>query len=389
MIENIGIQYYLVIGFGVLSFVITLSNIKFFNFLNDSVVTLDGQNEPPWVSVLVPARNEEANISKCISALIKQNYKLLEIIVLDDRSDDCTSDLVSKFVASNSKVKLISGLPLPDGWTGKNWACHQLSQASGGDFLLFIDADTILSEDSVSNALIESMDHSVDLLTVMPHRISSCVIEWLMYPFIDWVSFCWMPMYMAAKSKSPNLSATFGQFILFTREAYNIIGGHKVIAVNPLDDFELGRMVKRHGLKWMLFGCTNSVKVLSYQGNLDAFKGVSRSVFPALYYRVSVLMLLVFGLILFTLLPPITIVLSTMAYYQESHFLLMAFVSLSMFTISWIIVCRKFHHSLLTIPFYPVAVVLMVLVAFYSLISYSFGVTSWKNRKIVRRRISL
>ena len=158
------------------------------------------------------------------------------------------------------------------------------------------------------------MRHSVDLLTVMPNRTSSCVIEWLMYPFIDWVSFCWLPMYMATKSKSSNLSATFGQFILFTRESYNIIGGHKAIAVNPLDDFELGRMVKRHGLKWMLFGCTNSVKVLSYQGNIDAFKGVSRSVFPALYYRVSVLMLLVFGLILFTLLPPITIVLSTMAY---------------------------------------------------------------------------
>ena len=357
--------------------------------MNDSVVTLDDQDEPPLVSVLVPARNEETNISKCLNALLKQKYRLLEIIVLDDGSDDHTADLVSKFAESSLRLKLLSGLPLPEGWTGKNWACHQLSQDASGDFLLFIDADTILSEDSVSNALIESMDHSVDLLTVMPNRVSSCVIEWLMYPFIDWVSFCWLPMYMAGKSKSLNLSATFGQFVMFTREAYNITGGHKAIAVNPLDDFELGRMVKRHGLRWMLFGCTNSVKVLSYQGNLDAFKGVSRSVFPTLYYRVSILMLLVFGLILFTLLPPTTIVLNAMAYSQESHFLFMAFVSLAMLTISWIIVCRKFHHSLLTLPFYPVSVILMVLVAFHSLISYSFGATTWKNRKIVGRRISL
>ena len=112
--------------------------------------------------------------------------------------------------------------------------------------------------------------------------------ERLIFPFIDWMSYCWMPMRTAHRSKNPHLSATFGQFIFFKREAYEFMGGHKAISDNPLDDFELGRLAKKVGLKWKLLKGTNQVRVLAYQGNRAAFRAISRSIFPVFYYRTSV-----------------------------------------------------------------------------------------------------
>ena len=108
------------------------------------------------VSLLIPARNEEGSIGSCLRSLINQDHQNLEIIVLDDHSTDRTRAIVE---SQNPKIKLISGKPIPAGWTGKNWACHQLSKQATGDILFFIDADAVLEPAAITSVLHLSLIH--------------------------------------------------------------------------------------------------------------------------------------------------------------------------------------------------------------------------------------
>ena len=104
---------------------------------------MNGDIDGVTVSILIPARNEENRISECLESLISQCNNVIEIIVLDDRSVDSTSEIVMGFSELDSRVKLMAGEELPSGWIGKHWACHQLSRVARGKYLLFIDADTV------------------------------------------------------------------------------------------------------------------------------------------------------------------------------------------------------------------------------------------------------
>lgn len=384
--EIIGLLHYCVLIIAVLSLLVTLSNLRSLKSLDASTNRFDNQNRDGPVSVLIPARNEAENIAKCLHALIAQTYRQLEILVLNDRSTDRTAEVIQNIAKSDRRVRMISGAELPNGWIGKNWACHQLWQEATGESLLFIDADTILSEGVIQAAVTNSRSKNVDLLTMMPQRITNCVIEKLLFPFIAWASFCWMPMKRAHNSQNPHLSATFGQFMLFKREAYQAIGGHSAIRAIPIDDFELGRATKKRGLRWMLFNGANCVQVLPSKGNIDAFMCVSRSVFPAIYSRFSVLTLLSVVLLALGFLPLLTLGTSIMSYPEEKEALLIATTSICTTAIPWFIVCQKFNHSMLTALLYPVAIALMVIVGYHSMITYSLGITSWKRRKMTALR---
>ena len=272
---------------------------------------------------------------------------------------------------------------------GKNWACHQLSKQAIGELILFVDADTILSQGSLLAAVTAYQKKSVDLLTIIPHRTASCLTERLMFPLMDWALFCWIPMKLAHKIQTPHLSATFGQFMLFNSASYRTIGGHKKIFDNPLDDFALGRLIMKRGLTWALIGGSTDIRVLPYKGNVAAFKAVSRSVFPALYYRISTLLILSFVILLLGVVPPLTLAVSTIVYPENNDFFLILASSTAFVTATWFIVCRKFKHRVLMVPFYPISMSLMVLAAFHSLFTHGLGTTTWKDRRVSRAKIRL
>lgn len=386
MTEIIDVLYYFAVMIAAMSLLITLSNLRFIDSLEFSLNKSNNRNRNHLVSILVPARNEEDNIAQCLHALIAQNYDPLEIIVLDDRSTDRTLEIVQDIASTDARVTAFSGTELPKGWIGKNWACHQLAQKATGEFLLFTDADTILSNVAIPSAVLNSINNSVDLLTVMPRRITRCVVEKLLFPFIDWASFCWMPMKRAHNSQNSHLSAAFGQFMFFKREAYQEIGGHDAIRSIPIDDFALGRSIKKHGLRWTLLEGANCVRVLPSNGNVDAFRDVSRSIFPAIYHRFSLFAFLAVTLLALGFLPLLAFTTSVIAYPHESQALVISATSMCMTAIPWFIVCLKFNHGTFTGLLYPLSIFLMVMAAFHSVITYSFGHASWKKRKLVGLR---
>ena len=137
----------------------------------------------------------------------------------------------------------------------------------------------------------------------------------------------------------------------------------------------------------MLFEGANTVQVLPYRGNIDAFRGVSRSVFPALYYSLT---LLAFGaaiLLAIAFLPLVTLLLCLIFYPQKTVILAIAMASIIMIAFPWLIVCSKFHHNRLSVLLYPISIALVVLGGFHSMVTYRFAIAKWKDRKIIDEHI--
>ncbi len=124
----------------------------------------------PLISVLVPARNEEANIRQCLESLQKQDYPNYEVLVLDDGSTDSTAEIVAGMAARDRRIRLIKGEPLPDDWMGKCFACHQLARQAAGSWLLFVDADTTHAPHMLRGVLELALKNNITLISGFPHQ---------------------------------------------------------------------------------------------------------------------------------------------------------------------------------------------------------------------------
>jgi glycosyltransferase involved in cell wall biosynthesis len=196
----------------------------------------------PEVSVIIPARNEEACLGTCLASITAQQGVSFEIIVVDDGSTDRTADIARSF----SDVKLIEAGPLPEGWFGKSNALNTAAQQTRGPWLLFTDADTVHLPGSLARSLEEAKRHGVDMLSYSPEQELHEFVERAVMPVIF--------AELAAKYKpravsDPNspAAAANGQYLLITRAAYDAVGGHAAIARRLLEDVELARAVKRSG----------------------------------------------------------------------------------------------------------------------------------------------
>ena len=380
----ISLQYYGVLIMALVSAVIATSN----SFsLKKLIIPRTRLKNKVLISVLIPARNEEDKIGSCLKSLICQTYVNLEIIVLNDNSSDGTAQIVHQFAKNDSRVSLINGEELPLGWGGKNWACHQLCIAASGEYILFLDADTIFEKNTIESALQESIDNDVDLLTLIPKRSTATILETAMFPFMNWAIFSWLPMKIAHSLNNSYLSATFGQFMLFKKDAYIKIGGHKKLRDNAIDDFQLGRFIKKSKLKWMLLDGTDMVESLPYTNKRDAMNGISRSVFPALNYSVTTLLVFSIILLCITFIPLITVGYGLMGTFNNNEYWTISVFSLFVISISWTLTCRRFNYSLFLVPFFPICVLVMIAVAYHSMLATIFQTTVWKGRNLSNKKL--
>ena len=198
----------------------------------------------PKVSIIIPARNEEANLGSCLQSLITQQGLEFEIIVVNDHSTDGTREIALSF----PKVHVIEAGPLHAGWTGKNNAVATGVQAASGEWLLFTDADTGHLPGSLAGSLSEARQNGSALLSYSPEQVVTGFWEKAVMPviFAELVSH-YPPS--AVSDLNSAAAAANGQYILITREAYEAVGGHAAIAGSLLEDVELARAVKRSGRK--------------------------------------------------------------------------------------------------------------------------------------------
>jgi glycosyltransferase involved in cell wall biosynthesis len=224
--------------------------------------TAEGQ---PAVSVIVPARNEEACLGACLESLGGQTGVSFEIIVVDDHSTDRTCEIATSFAAANpATVRVIEAGPLPDGWTGKNNAVAAGARAARGAWLLFTDADTVHLPGSLARALAEAQANGTDLLSYSPEQIAVSFWEMATLPVIFAELARQYPPAKVSDPSSPAAAAN-GQYILVKREAYDAIGGHAAIAGEILEDVALARAVKASGRKIRFRYAADAVRTRMYR----------------------------------------------------------------------------------------------------------------------------
>jgi len=214
----------------------------------------------PIVSVIVPARNEEACLAACLESLTAQAGVSFEILVVDDHSTDRTAEIARSF----SHIRLLEAALLPDGWTGKNNAVTTGARAARGEWLLFTDADTVHLPGSLSRALQEAGDNQADMLSYSPEQIAVTFWEMATLPVVFAELARQYPPSKVSDPNSPQAAAN-GQYLLIRREVYEAVGGHAAIAGNILEDVALARAVKASGRKIRFRYASDAVRTRMYR----------------------------------------------------------------------------------------------------------------------------
>jgi chlorobactene glucosyltransferase len=286
--------YHLIIAGGLVSFVFNL----IFNFRalkrprNDSSVP-----EPaPLVSVLIPARDEETNIKACLGSLQNQDYPNFEILVLDDNSSDNTANIVKRIASADNRIQLLRSEPLPEGWTGKSFACYQLAQRARGSWLLFVDADTVHAPHMLRSVLALALKFKSGLLSGFPRQLASSLPQKIAIPVLYFVIMSWLPLWWLHRSKTPKPSLAIGQFLLFPAEDYWKIGGHKIVKSRIIEDVWLGVEINRHGGRHIAIDLSSVVACNMYHDVGAMWEGFVKWIYSvAALSRVALVLLIAAG----------------------------------------------------------------------------------------------
>jgi len=329
----------------------------------------------PRVSVLVPARNEENNIRACLAGLLQQDYLQLEILVLDDNSADATAGIVQQIAAKNSRVKLIAGAPLPAGWLGKNWACHQLSEQANGDILIFTDADNRYAPQAITHTVGWMQHFRLGMLSAFCHQITKTLAEKLAVPVVNMLVYSYLPLWLTYYSKSPALAAANGQWLVFTRDTYKRIGGHRRVRHHVVEDVELSRLAKRCGEKILAVSAKDEVYSRMYHSAPQVWEGYSKNLFGLTNFKTLPFFIILSLLILIHIMPYFLIWLKPLTE--------LALTAIAMNVAIRLTLSLKFAQPLLVgLLLHPVSIAYVILIGLNSYRWHKNGGIRWKGRLI-------
>ena len=202
----------------------------------------------PKVSIILPARNEEKFIGKCIDSLVNQDYDNYEILAINDSSKDLTGDIIKKYSEKSPKVIFVDAKPKPDGWIGKNWACIEGYKKASGDLLLFTDADTTHTSSVISLAVSHLLSLELDALTVIPRMLCLDKITKITLPMISTFLHTRFSA-LRVNDTSKNTGYFFGSFFIIKKSTYDSIGTHESVKGELVEDGALGKKVKESDFK--------------------------------------------------------------------------------------------------------------------------------------------
>jgi glycosyltransferase involved in cell wall biosynthesis len=233
------------------------------------------------VAILIPARDEENSITSAVqSALDQEMLANFEVVVLNDASTDSTGEKLLAF--DDERLKVITGeLELPQGWLGKTWACHRLSESVDADFLVFIDSDVTLKPTAVASAIGSLKENQLHLVSPYPKQVAPTVLAQIVQPLLQWSWLTTVPLYLTRSTRRPSLAVANGQFLVCRADSYLASGGHQVIKGEVLDDIELLRSFYRHGFSGCVIDGSEIATCRMYETNQALISGYSKSLWNA------------------------------------------------------------------------------------------------------------
>lgn len=232
----------------------------------------------PKISVLIPARNEEAGIVAAVESVLASTGVDMELIVLNDSSEDRTAELVAALAEQDKRVQLGSAPRLPAGWNGKQHACFQLARLAQAPLLCFLDADVRLAPTALASLYAEMEARGVDLLSGFPREETGTSLEKLLIPLIHFVLLCYLPLPLSDKEpRNPALAAGCGQLMLVRREAYAATGGHGAIRATMHDGLLLPKLFRERGFPTAICDLTHLARCRMYTDAGQVWRGLSKN----------------------------------------------------------------------------------------------------------------
>lgn len=259
----------------------------------------------PKVSIILPARNEEEFIGKCLDSLIKQDYKNYEIIVIDDSSEDSTGKIISEYAKKDSKIIPVSARPKPEGWMGKNWACMEGYKKATGELLLFTDADTEHAKNIITLAVTHLNSFGLDALSAIPKMLTFDFWTNITLPMI---STFLHTRFSALNVNDPKKKTGyfFGSFFIIKKETYQEVGMHEGVKHEIIEDGALGKKVKGSGYKMKMVRAEHLVGAIWARDKSTLWNALKRLMIP-LYLQSGKIAIGIFFAIVFLLFVPFPI----------------------------------------------------------------------------------
>lgn len=231
----------------------------------------------PAISVLIPARNEEASIGACVESVLASADVDLEVIVLDDHSADRTAEVVREMGRKDARVRVEPAPPLPDGWCGKQHACFALSKLARHPLLTFLDADVRLTPDALARMAAFQRQTGSALVSGFPRQETGTLLEKLVIPLINWLLMGYLPMVGVRRTTWPGFGVGCGQWFLTTRDAYDAVGGHTVVKASLHDGLTLPRAYRRKGFHTDICDATDFAACRMYRSAAGVWNGLAKN----------------------------------------------------------------------------------------------------------------
>lgn len=253
----------------------------------------------PFVSFILPVRNQESTAASCVASLLAQEYPGFEVIVVDGHSTDGTLEALEPY---GERIKLIEEPPLPPGWVGKVWACHVGYREARGDLLLFTDGDTFHHPSLLKRAVAYMQEENIDLLTLSPNLRTESFWERALLPFfIFLIGLMHRGNWINRPEK--RWAIANGQFMLFRRDAYERVGGHQAVRGRVDEDYRLALLVKGMGFRLRMVDARDAFEVRMYRSLREIWNGFVKSAFPGLDFSLGRTIRSVAGLGLILVIP--------------------------------------------------------------------------------------
>jgi chlorobactene glucosyltransferase len=335
----------------------------------------------PRISLLVPARNEERSIEECVLSLLAQEYPEFEVIVLDDNSEDRTGEILARLEREDPRLRVVAGEPLPEGWAGKNWACHQLAARATGAWLLFTDADTRHTAQSASACMALAEREGLRFLSGVPLQRMEGFWEEAIIPMVHFLYFAYLPNRWITTRHDPRFSAANGQLILMERGAYDATGGHEAARGELVEDVWLGRAAKRAGVRSGLAIAREVVECRMYRSLGEIVAGFGKNLYPGLGYSPLALAIFVGSSLLLYVLPLGFVAAAILTGRLTPELFLLPLLQLLVAAAIRGMIAHRFGMRPRQIILHPLSALLAAIIAIHSMRLVLTGGPMWKGRR--------
>ncbi|OYV07346.1 MAG: hypothetical protein CFE26_01480 [Verrucomicrobiales bacterium VVV1] len=339
------------------------------------------------VSVMVPARNEAMNIEACVRSLLAQDWPNLELLVLNDCSEDETGRILETF--RDSRLQLLQGTELPAGWSGKNWACHQLAAKASGEWLIFLDADTVLESRAVTSLVDMATRRRVDLLCAWTNQVFGTVIERATIPILTFMAASvsnaalvnWIqdrPSWLMDRFKGFAVrgGVANGQCMVFSRTCYEELGGHEGVKAEIVEDLAFAVKVAQgipNGRRLINCDAKRFIRCRMYRSACELWTGFTRSAWANTFKQpFQSLVLVAFGTLILVM-PYVSLLTS----WGNQSLVRMEVGALILIPT---LLCIRFRRNPLEILLFPLGVVVSIAISLNAIFLYRKKGVDWKGR---------